>query len=92
MITDKNDIEIVNGDIIDIHQTVNGQNLFIVYIVDGKYEATYLDGRSYEYDVMALLEDGTDIYKSLSGLVDKTIEIVGNYIKDRDDKINSILK
>lgn len=28
--TDKNEKELRNGDIIDIHQTVNGQNLFVV--------------------------------------------------------------
>jgi phage terminase large subunit len=70
---DKNEIELSDGDIIDIHQTVNGQNLFVVYInEEGEYSVTYLNGRTYEYDVMELLEN-SEMFSD-----EKTIEIIGN--------------
>jgi len=73
-LTDKNEIEFKNGDIIDIHQTVNGQNLFIVFIKDGVYSATYIFGRPYEYDVMDLLG-----YREMKEFpLDKEVEIIGN--------------
>ena len=73
--TDKYDVEISDGDIIDIHQTVNGQNLFVVSINDDReYSVTYLDGRPYEYDTMELLE--ANIYG------EKELEIVANKIRN----------
>lgn len=75
--TDKNDIEISDGDIIDIHQTVNGYNLFIVYIINGEYAVTYMDGRPYEYDTMELLEANV--------FGEKELEIVANKIRNIGD-------
>ena len=54
---DKNDKELKNGDIIDIHQTVNGQNIFVVLNInplDIRYghDLNY----KYQYDKEQLLE------------------------------------
>lgn len=49
--TDVNGHELEAGDVIDLHQTVNGENLFVVldpFILDIRY-ATNMD-RKYEYD------------------------------------------
>jgi hypothetical protein len=60
-IKDKNDKTLKNGDVIDIHQTVNGQNLFVVFFNTMALETT-LDiryhhdiTRKYEYDKKELL-------------------------------------
>jgi len=56
MITDKNGFALTNGDIIDIHQTVNGQNLFVIDSVNPleiSYE--YDQSRKYEYDKNELI-------------------------------------
>lgn len=84
---DKNDIELSDGDIIDIHQTVNGCNLFVVHINKGEYSATYyMSGRPYEYDVMELL-DNSEMFTC-----DKDIEIVGNTKLGGITKINLGIK
>jgi hypothetical protein len=67
---DLNDKELKVGDIIDIHQTVNGQNLFVIASLeplDIRYE--YDRNRKYEYDQKSLLEPG------MFGMIDW--EIVG---------------
>lgn len=54
--TDTNDKELKNGDIINLHQTVNGQHLFVVLnvdILDIRY--SYDLTRKYEYDKAELL-------------------------------------
>jgi len=53
---DRNEKEITKGDIIDLHQTVNGQNLFVVLSVnplDIRYAHDFL--REYEYDKEEML-------------------------------------
>ena len=53
---DKNEKEITKGDIINLHQTVNGQNLFVVLNVnplDIRYAHDLL--REYEYDKVEML-------------------------------------
>lgn len=76
-LTDKNDKQLKDGDIIDIHQTVNGCNLFIVNIdSEGNYSVKYyMSGRDYEYDTKELLEC-SEMFSD-----EKTIEVVGN-LKD----------
>jgi len=53
---DKEEREIAKGDIINLHQTVNGQNLFVVLSVnslDIRYAHDLL--REYEYDKIEML-------------------------------------
>jgi len=72
---DKNDKEIVPGDVIDIHQTVNGQNKFVVLSIsplDVRY--AYYITRTYEYDMNELLAPSR-----FTGETD--FEIVGNINK-----------
>jgi hypothetical protein len=74
---DKNNIEFKDGDIIDIHQTVNGHNLFVVHIKESatnkEYSASYYKGgQNYQYDVMGLL------YNSEPFDDTNTVEIIGN--------------
>lgn len=53
---DKNEVELKPGDTIDLHQTVNGQSLFIVQSVE-PLEIVYHHNptRHYEYDKHAML-------------------------------------
>jgi len=54
-ILDKNSKQITNNDIIDLHQTVNGQNLFVVLDVNSLDVRYYHDlSRKYEYDMEEL--------------------------------------
>lgn len=67
---DINDNIIKNGDVINIHQTVNGQSNFVVLNVETldiryAFDLAYV----YEYDCLQLLDSHCDI---------KEIEIVGN--------------
>lgn len=77
---DKNNIELKDGSIINIHQTVNGENLFIVMTADPldiRY-ARDIDLK-YQYDK----EDLLDSHKMLDNEVE--FEIVGDikhYIED----------
>ncbi len=71
--TDKNGVNLRDGSIINIHQTVNGRSLFVVLKfndineLDVRYahDLTY----KYEYDIKELLDLDEDF---------KEIEIVGN--------------
>lgn len=54
---DVNGVLLKNGDIIDLHSTVNGENLFVVLNVndlDIRYKS---DFRKYEYDTYQLLNN-----------------------------------
>jgi hypothetical protein len=69
---DLNEKELKPGDIIDIHQTVNGQHLFVVidpFILDIRYHMDI--NMKYEYDKEELLKPD-----KFTG--DTTYEIVGN--------------
>lgn len=68
--TDKLDIKLKNGDIIDINQTVNGRSLFVIFSLESLDVRYGFDlSLKYEYDVRSLLE--FDEYE-------KEIEIIGN--------------
>lgn len=68
--TDLNNKELSKGDIIDIHQTVNGNNLFVLMELNPLMVVYNNDlKRTYEYDVEELLE---------LNQYEKTIEVVGN--------------
>lgn len=71
---DKHGKGIYEGDIIDIHQTVNGYSKFVLVSVIGEYDIRFLkeDGNyseTYPYDAWDLL----DVYCE-----DKDIEVIGN--------------
>lgn len=67
---DKKGVEIRKGSIVDIHQTVNGHNLFVVLEIEPLYIVYSNDlNRKYEYDKKELLDIYTDW---------KEVEIVGN--------------
>lgn len=71
-IYDMNGKELFEGDIIDIHQTVNGQNKFIICVDDIGITAKYFNtGKEYQYNLRELLDIDLPI-------TDKTIEIIGN--------------
>jgi len=54
---DKNEKQLQNGDVIDLHQTVNGQNLFVVFIIEPLDIRYAMDlNHKYEYDKESLLE------------------------------------
>lgn len=72
---DKNGVEIYERDIIDIHQTVNGYNQFVIEYDDYKFSARYYNqktkeiGSWYNYDLDELFE----LYE-----YEKELEVVGN--------------
>ena len=69
---DKNEKELVNGDIIDLHQTVNGQNLFIVLNVE-TLDVRYIHDLNYKYQYSTF-----DLLKPDPFHGDTEWEIVGN--------------
>jgi len=86
---DKNNIELTDGSIINIHQTVNGENLFIVMTVDPLDIRYARDiNLKYQYDKEELLDN----HQMFDDEVD--FEIVGNilnYIEDfRKGKMRQI--
>ena len=77
--TDINNKVLFNGDIIDLHQTVNGQNLFVVLDVES-LDIRYIHDLNYkyQYDVNELLKP--DTFSN-----DTDWEIIGNiYIIVKD--------
>ena len=80
---DINDVQLKNGDIIDIHQTVNGQSKFVVFISSDIINARYYEiNMFYEYSILGLLE-----YERY----DKEIEIIGN-VSNNKKYWNDLLK
>lgn len=78
---DKNSVEIYEGDIIDIHQTVNGYNQFVIQYDNYKFSARYYNQKTkqilgwYQYDLDELLEINE---------TEKEIEVIGN-VWDKND-------
>ena len=66
------DKELKNGDIIDLHQTVNGQNIFIVLDVE-TLDIRYIHDFNYKYQYSAI-----DMLKPCQFRGDTEWEIIGN--------------
>ena len=79
---DKNGVEVYENDIIDIHQTVNGYNQFIIQYDNYKFSARYYNQKTkqilgwYQYD----LDELFDINEA-----EKEIEVIGNIYKNEVD-------
>lgn len=77
---DINERKLKNGDVIDLHQTVNGQNLFVVFTLE-PLDIRYANDvtRRYEYDKEEMLSTSkitsevdweivNNLYSSMLGL------------------------
>lgn len=79
---DKNGVEIYEGDIIDIHQTVNGYNQFVIQYDNYKFSARYYNPKTkqilgwYQYDLDELFEINE---------FEKEIEAIGNIYENEVD-------
>lgn len=79
---DKNGVEIYEGDLIDIHQTVNGYNQFVVQYDNYKFSARYYNQKTkqilgwYQYDLDKLFEINE---------FEKEIEVIGNIYENEAD-------
>lgn len=81
---DKNGVEVYENDIIDIHQTVNGYNQFVIQYDNYKFSARYYNQETkqilgwYQYDLDELFEINE---------TEKEIEVIGN-VWDKNGKDN----
>lgn len=79
---DKNGVEVYENDIIDIHQTVNGYNQFVIQYDNYKFSARYYNQKTkqilgwYQYDLDELFEINE---------AEKEIEVIGNIYENEVD-------
>lgn len=79
---DKYGVEIYENDIIDIHQTVNGYNQFVIQYDNYKFSARYYNQETkqilgwYQYDLDELFEINE---------TEKEIEVIGNIYENEVD-------
>jgi hypothetical protein len=69
---DKNEREVKNGDIINLHQTVNGQNLFVVMNIE-PLDIRYAHDLNYKYQY-----DQEDLFKPCKYTGETEYEIIAN--------------
>ena len=80
-LNDKNGVEVYENDIIDIHQTVNGYNQFVIQYDNYKLSARYYNQKTkqilgwYQYDLDELFEINE---------FEKEIEVIGNIYKNEE--------
>ena len=79
---DKNGVEVYENDIIDIHQTVNGYNQFVIQYDNYKFSARYYNQKTkqilgwYQYDLDKLFEINE---------TEKEMEVIGNVYENEVD-------
>ena len=79
---DKDGVEVYENDIIDIHQTVNGYNQFVIQYDNYKFSARYYNQKTkqilgwYQYDLDELFEINE---------TKKEIEVIGNVYENEVD-------
>ena len=79
---DKNGVEVYENDIIDIHQTVNGYNQFVIQYDNYKISTRYYNQKTkqilgwYQYDLDELFEINE---------TEKEIEVIGNIYENEVD-------
>lgn len=79
---DKNGVEVYENDIIDIHQTVNGYNQFVIQYDNYKFSARYYNQKAkqilgwYQYDLDKLFEINE---------TEKEMEVIGNVYENEVD-------
>jgi len=87
---DKNGKELQNGDVFDLGQTVNGQNLFVMMSV-ADLEVRYMDGpvvgRKYEYDVQEMLKPCKYSGEVDWVIVDNRFSRFANYCADDKERV-----
>lgn len=71
---DKNGKELTIGSIIDIHQTVNGENLFVIWNLE-KLDIRYKSNLEYKYEY-----DPIDLLKPDRFTGEVEFEIIGNLL------------
>lgn len=85
-LTDKNGVKIFENDVVDIHQTVNGYNQFVIEYDDYKFSARYYNqktkeiGSLYGYSLDELFEINE---------YEKEIEVIGNKFDEGDNNVNT---
>lgn len=78
---DKNGKEIYEGDIVDIHQTVNGYNQFVIEYSDYKFSSRYYNQNKkeirsfYNYDLDEFFEINE---------IEKELEVIGNIYESEE--------
>lgn len=71
---DKNDIEVKEGDVIDLHQTVNGNSLFLIACLEPLDIRYYpLINRKYEYDQHDLLSPSKLTFETEFEIICKSV-------------------
>lgn len=72
---DKNGKEIYEGDIVDIHQTVNGYNQFVIEYSDYKFSSRYYNQNKKE--IRSFYNYDLDEFFEINEL-EKELEVIGN--------------